>query len=77
MDLHFTFIFLSLRPRASSSSSQSERSTSPLVMNNTQSFDIMPRVAIPADEEGKSIIEYYKYKNYLIYFFSFFAAVKH
>uniref|UniRef100_A0A3B4F1B5 non-specific serine/threonine protein kinase n=1 Tax=Pundamilia nyererei TaxID=303518 RepID=A0A3B4F1B5_9CICH len=46
----------SLRPRASSSSSQSERSTSPLVMNNTQSFDIMPRVAIPADEEGKSII---------------------
>ncbi|XP_063317596.1 microtubule-associated serine/threonine-protein kinase 3 isoform X2 [Pelmatolapia mariae] len=41
----------SLRPRASSSSSQSERSTSPLVMNNTQSFDIMPRVAIPADEE--------------------------
>uniref|UniRef100_A0A3Q2WR39 non-specific serine/threonine protein kinase n=1 Tax=Haplochromis burtoni TaxID=8153 RepID=A0A3Q2WR39_HAPBU len=48
----------SLRPRASSSSSQSERSTSPLVMNNTQSFDIMPRVAIPADEEGKSIINY-------------------
>uniref|UniRef100_A0A3Q2WQD4 non-specific serine/threonine protein kinase n=1 Tax=Haplochromis burtoni TaxID=8153 RepID=A0A3Q2WQD4_HAPBU len=47
LDLHFTFIFLSLRPRASSSSSQSERSTSPLVMNNTQSFDIMPRVAIP------------------------------
>uniref|UniRef100_A0A3Q2VI11 non-specific serine/threonine protein kinase n=1 Tax=Haplochromis burtoni TaxID=8153 RepID=A0A3Q2VI11_HAPBU len=31
--------------------SDSERSTSPLVMNNTQSFDIMPRVAIPADEE--------------------------
>uniref|UniRef100_I3JWD0 non-specific serine/threonine protein kinase n=1 Tax=Oreochromis niloticus TaxID=8128 RepID=I3JWD0_ORENI len=55
----------SLRPRASSSSSQSERSTSPLVMNNTQSFDIMPRVAIPADEEGKSIIEYNKCRNYL------------
>uniref|UniRef100_A0A3Q4FZW9 non-specific serine/threonine protein kinase n=1 Tax=Neolamprologus brichardi TaxID=32507 RepID=A0A3Q4FZW9_NEOBR len=67
----------SLRPRASSSSSQSERSTSPLVMNNTQSFDIMPRVAIPADEEGKSIIEYNKCRNYLIYFFFFFAAVKH
>uniref|UniRef100_A0A3Q3CQA5 non-specific serine/threonine protein kinase n=1 Tax=Haplochromis burtoni TaxID=8153 RepID=A0A3Q3CQA5_HAPBU len=43
------------------SSSQSERSTSPLVMNNTQSFDIMPR--------------YNKCRNYLIYFF-FFAALE-
>lgn len=73
MDLHFTFIFLSLRPRASSSSSQSERSTSPLVMNNTQSFDIMPRVAIPADEEGKSIIN----AETTLSTFFFFAAVKH
>ncbi|XP_042353001.1 microtubule-associated serine/threonine-protein kinase 3 isoform X2 [Plectropomus leopardus] len=44
----------SLRPRASSSSSQSERSASPLVMNSTQSLDIMPRFAIAADEEGKT-----------------------
>uniref|UniRef100_A0A8C9XKM0 non-specific serine/threonine protein kinase n=1 Tax=Sander lucioperca TaxID=283035 RepID=A0A8C9XKM0_SANLU len=43
-----------LRPRASSSSSQSERSTSPLVMNSTQSLDIMPRFAISAEEEGKT-----------------------
>uniref|UniRef100_A0A8C4DME4 non-specific serine/threonine protein kinase n=1 Tax=Dicentrarchus labrax TaxID=13489 RepID=A0A8C4DME4_DICLA len=42
---------LVLRPRASSSSSQSERSTSPLVMNSTQSLDIMPRFAISAEEE--------------------------
>ncbi|KAM9719945.1 microtubule-associated serine/threonine-protein kinase 3 isoform 3-T3 [Menidia menidia] len=41
----------SLRPRASSSSSQSERSTSPLVMNSTQSLDIMPRFAISTEEE--------------------------
>ncbi|XP_040027484.2 microtubule-associated serine/threonine-protein kinase 3 isoform X2 [Gasterosteus aculeatus] len=40
-----------LRPRASSSSSQSERSASPLVMNSTQSLDIMPRFAISAEEE--------------------------
>uniref|UniRef100_A0A3Q1IZV1 non-specific serine/threonine protein kinase n=1 Tax=Anabas testudineus TaxID=64144 RepID=A0A3Q1IZV1_ANATE len=44
----------SLRPRASSSSSQSERSASPLVMNSTQSLDIMPRFAISAEEEGKT-----------------------
>ncbi|KAJ0012124.1 hypothetical protein NQD34_013099 [Periophthalmus magnuspinnatus] len=43
----------SLRPRASSSSSQSERSASPLVMNSTQSLDVMPRFAISAEEEGK------------------------
>uniref|UniRef100_A0A672IL30 non-specific serine/threonine protein kinase n=1 Tax=Salarias fasciatus TaxID=181472 RepID=A0A672IL30_SALFA len=43
----------SLRPRASSSSSQSERSASPLVMNSTQSLDIMPRFAISAEEEGE------------------------
>lgn len=43
----------SLRPRASSSSSQSERSASPLVMNSTQSLDIMPRFAIAAEEEGE------------------------
>ncbi|GAA6228574.1 microtubule-associated serine/threonine-protein kinase 3-like isoform X1 [Lates japonicus] len=41
----------SLRPRASSSSSQSERSASPLVMNSTQSLDVMPRFAIAPDEE--------------------------
>ncbi|XP_077580049.1 microtubule-associated serine/threonine-protein kinase 3 isoform X2 [Stigmatopora nigra] len=41
----------SLRPRASSSSSQSERSASPLVLNSTQSLDIMPRFAISAEEE--------------------------
>uniref|UniRef100_A0A674PA72 non-specific serine/threonine protein kinase n=1 Tax=Takifugu rubripes TaxID=31033 RepID=A0A674PA72_TAKRU len=41
-----------LRPRASSSSSQSERSASPLVMNSTQSLDIMPRFAVAAEEEG-------------------------
>ncbi|KAM3865567.1 microtubule-associated serine/threonine-protein kinase 3 [Diretmus argenteus] len=41
----------SLRPRASSSSSQSERSASPLVMNSTQSLDVMPRFAISAEEE--------------------------
>lgn len=41
----------SLRPRASSSSSQSDRSASPLVMNSTQSLDIMPRFAISAEEE--------------------------
>ncbi|XP_034469028.1 microtubule-associated serine/threonine-protein kinase 3 isoform X1 [Hippoglossus hippoglossus] len=41
----------SLRPRASSSSSQSERSASPLVMNSTQSLDIMPHFAISAEEE--------------------------
>uniref|UniRef100_A0A665UKE9 non-specific serine/threonine protein kinase n=1 Tax=Echeneis naucrates TaxID=173247 RepID=A0A665UKE9_ECHNA len=41
----------SLRPRASSSSSQSERSASPLVMNSTQSLDIMPRFSISAEEE--------------------------
>uniref|UniRef100_A0A3Q3W3I0 non-specific serine/threonine protein kinase n=1 Tax=Mola mola TaxID=94237 RepID=A0A3Q3W3I0_MOLML len=33
------------------SSSQSERSASPLVMNSTQSLDIMPRFAIAAEEE--------------------------
>ncbi|XP_077471248.1 microtubule-associated serine/threonine-protein kinase 3 isoform X2 [Stigmatopora argus] len=41
----------SLRPRASSSSSQSERSASPLVLNSTQSLDMMPRFAISAEEE--------------------------
>uniref|UniRef100_A0A8D2ZW95 non-specific serine/threonine protein kinase n=1 Tax=Scophthalmus maximus TaxID=52904 RepID=A0A8D2ZW95_SCOMX len=41
----------SLRPRTSSGSSQSERSASPLVMNSTQSLDIMPRFAISAEEE--------------------------
>lgn len=46
------FVFFSLRPRASSSSSQSERSASPLVMNSTQSLDIMPRFAVAAEEEG-------------------------
>lgn len=45
-------VFFSLRPRASSSSSQSERSASPLVMNSTQSLDIMPRFAVAAEEEG-------------------------
>ncbi|XP_017286840.1 microtubule-associated serine/threonine-protein kinase 3 isoform X2 [Kryptolebias marmoratus] len=45
----------SLRPRASSSSSHSERSASPLVVNSTQSFDITPRVSIPADEEDGMI----------------------
>lgn len=44
----------SLRPRASSSSSQSERSASPLVMNSTQSLDVMPRFAISAEEEGET-----------------------
>lgn len=42
-----------LRPRASSSSSQSERSASPLVMNSTQSLDIMPRFAVAPEEEGE------------------------
>lgn len=46
------FFSFSLRPRASSSSSQSERSASPLVMNSTQSLDIMPRFAVAAEEEG-------------------------
>ncbi|XP_077374055.1 microtubule-associated serine/threonine-protein kinase 3 isoform X1 [Festucalex cinctus] len=41
----------SLRPRASSSSSQSERSASPLVLNSTQSLEMMPRFAISAEEE--------------------------
>ncbi|XP_014874726.1 microtubule-associated serine/threonine-protein kinase 3 isoform X5 [Poecilia latipinna] len=41
----------SLRPRASSSSSHSERSSSPLVMNSTQSLDAATRFAIPAKEE--------------------------
>lgn len=50
----FTVFLRSLRPRASSSSSQSERSASPLVMNSTQSLDIMPRFAISAEEEGKT-----------------------
>ncbi|KAM9323068.1 microtubule-associated serine/threonine-protein kinase 3 [Pholidichthys leucotaenia] len=45
----------SLRPRASSSSSQSERSASPLVMNSTQSLDIMPRFAISAEEEDEMV----------------------
>uniref|UniRef100_A0A3B4AYT4 non-specific serine/threonine protein kinase n=1 Tax=Periophthalmus magnuspinnatus TaxID=409849 RepID=A0A3B4AYT4_9GOBI len=49
----FVHLSLSLRPRASSSSSQSERSASPLVMNSTQSLDVMPRFAISAEEEGK------------------------
>uniref|UniRef100_A0A3Q3FGU9 non-specific serine/threonine protein kinase n=1 Tax=Labrus bergylta TaxID=56723 RepID=A0A3Q3FGU9_9LABR len=50
--LHICCVFpYSLRPRASSSSSQSERSASPLVMNSTQSLDIMPRFAISAEEE--------------------------
>ncbi|XP_041847605.1 microtubule-associated serine/threonine-protein kinase 3 isoform X4 [Melanotaenia boesemani] len=44
-----------LRPRASSSSSQSERSASPLVMNSTQSLDIMPRFAISAEEEDEVV----------------------
>lgn len=48
----FGLLSYSLRPRASSSSSQSERSASPLVMNSTQSLDIMPRFAISAEEEG-------------------------
>uniref|UniRef100_A0A671UK22 non-specific serine/threonine protein kinase n=1 Tax=Sparus aurata TaxID=8175 RepID=A0A671UK22_SPAAU len=47
-------LHLYLRPRASSSSSQSERSASPLVMNSTQSLDIMPRFAISAEEEGET-----------------------
>ncbi|XP_076000810.1 microtubule-associated serine/threonine-protein kinase 3 isoform X2 [Genypterus blacodes] len=46
----------SLRPRASSSSSQSERSASPLVMNSTQSLDIMPRFAISAEEEVDGVV---------------------
>ncbi|XP_061549124.1 microtubule-associated serine/threonine-protein kinase 3 isoform X3 [Phycodurus eques] len=41
----------SLRPRASSSSSQSEHSASPLVLNSTQSLDMMPRFAISAEED--------------------------
>ncbi|XP_024908119.1 microtubule-associated serine/threonine-protein kinase 3 isoform X2 [Cynoglossus semilaevis] len=41
----------SLRPRASSGSSQSDRSASPLVMNSTQSLDIMPRFTIAPEEE--------------------------
>lgn len=49
----YIFSHCSLRPRASSSSSQSERSASPLVMNSTQSLDIMPRFAISTEEEGK------------------------
>lgn len=44
----------SLRPRASSSSSHSERSGSPLVMNNTQSLDVSARLAISAEEEGNT-----------------------
>uniref|UniRef100_A0A3Q1CLU4 non-specific serine/threonine protein kinase n=1 Tax=Amphiprion ocellaris TaxID=80972 RepID=A0A3Q1CLU4_AMPOC len=47
------------------SSSQSERSASPLVMNSTQSLDIMPRFAIAADEEGKAV----KFRNSLLYLF--------
>ncbi|KAJ0059047.1 hypothetical protein NL108_007306, partial [Boleophthalmus pectinirostris] len=47
----FVSLCVSLRPRASSSSSQSERSASPLVMNSTQSLDVMPRFAISAEEE--------------------------
>ncbi|TWW72720.1 Microtubule-associated serine/threonine-protein kinase 3 [Takifugu flavidus] len=46
----------SLRPRASSSSSQSERSASPLVMNSTQSLDIMPRFAVAAEEEVDGMV---------------------
>ncbi|KAK2822213.1 hypothetical protein Q5P01_022278 [Channa striata] len=46
----------SLRPRASSSSSQSERSASPLVMNSTQSLDVMPRFAISAEEEVDGMV---------------------
>ncbi|KAL0966654.1 hypothetical protein UPYG_G00297940 [Umbra pygmaea] len=42
---------LGLRPRASSSSSPSERSSSLLVMNSTQSLDTMPRFAISAEDE--------------------------
>lgn len=49
----YCVVSLSLRPRASSSSSQSERSASPLVMNSTQSLDIMPRFAIAPEEEGE------------------------
>uniref|UniRef100_A0A3Q3DQA6 non-specific serine/threonine protein kinase n=1 Tax=Hippocampus comes TaxID=109280 RepID=A0A3Q3DQA6_HIPCM len=41
----------SLRPRASSGSSQSERTARPLVLNSTQSLDMMPRFAISAEEE--------------------------
>lgn len=52
LDLFIFFSVFSLRPRASSSSSQSERSASPLVMNSTQSLDIMPRFAVAAEEEG-------------------------
>jgi len=66
---HFIF-FCSLRPRASSSSSQSERSTSPLVMNSTQSLDIMPRFAISTEEEGKAC-------NAGTTFYTYFALVKH
>ncbi|KAL2097629.1 hypothetical protein ACEWY4_006836 [Coilia grayii] len=41
------------RPRASSSSSPSERSSSPQVMNSTQSLETMPRLALSTeDEEG-------------------------
>ncbi|XP_068604889.1 microtubule-associated serine/threonine-protein kinase 3-like [Brachionichthys hirsutus] len=46
----------SLRPRASSSSSQSERGAGPLVMNSTQSLDIMPRFAIAAEEEVDGMV---------------------
>ncbi|XP_041848672.1 microtubule-associated serine/threonine-protein kinase 3-like [Melanotaenia boesemani] len=49
------FALHSLRPRASSSSSQSERSASQLVMNSTQSLDIMPRFAISAEEEDEVV----------------------
>ncbi|XP_075877161.1 microtubule-associated serine/threonine-protein kinase 3 isoform X2 [Nelusetta ayraudi] len=45
-----------LRPRASSSSSQSERSASPLVMNSTQSLDIMPRFAVAPEEEVDGMV---------------------
>lgn len=48
--MHFS---RSLRPRASSGSSQSERTPRPLVLNSTQSLDMMPRFAISAEEEGK------------------------
>lgn len=51
-NLLIIILSFSLRPRASSSSSQSERSASPLVMNSTQSLDIMPRFAVAAEEEG-------------------------
>ena len=43
----------SLRPRASSSAS-SERSSSPLLMNSTQSLDPMPRFSFSTEDDGET-----------------------